>query len=212
VTGTSTSLPARSVPASLVEWAVAARALPGELESGDLHVIELFPDGVLVAVIDALGHGPEAASVARLAASTLHTHASSSVATIVQLCHQELRSTHGAVMSVVSLNAGDATISWLGVGNVDGYVIRADRTTRPRREAIVPRGGVVGYQLPTLRPATIAVQPGDTLVLATDGIVSGFIEGTLLGSPQQVADHILFRYGKTTDDALVLVARYDGAR
>lgn len=199
------------VPAELIEWAVAARALPGERESGDLHVVEPFPGGILVAVIDALGHGEVAASAARLAGATLHAHASASLPTLVERCHQHLRPTRGVVMSVASFNARDATITWLGIGNVDGYLIRADMTTKPTREAIVVRGGVVGYQLPTLRPSTITVWPGDTLVMATDGIASGFIEGQCAGLPQQVANEILERYGKTTDDALVLVARYDGA-
>jgi hypothetical protein len=49
------------------------------------------------------------------------------------------------------------------------------------------------------------------LVLATDGIGSDFHgEMPLGGRPQDAADYILGRYGKKTDDALVLVARYVG--
>ena len=48
-------------------------------------------------------------------------------------------------------------------------------------------------------------------VLATDGIKSGFsdtLELTL--GVQDLADDIVRRFGKTSDDALVLVARYLG--
>jgi negative regulator of sigma-B (phosphoserine phosphatase) len=203
--------PSASVPAGLIEWAVAARPLAGELESGDLHVVEPFPGGVLVAVIDALGHGRDAASVARLAAATLHAYAPESVETLIQRCHRDLRSTRGVVMSLASFNARSATLTWVGVGNVDGYLVRADLTATRRREAIVAGGGVVGFQIPTLRPATIAVTPGDTLVLATDGIAGNFIEGHRRAPSHEVANDILARYGKRTDDALVLVARYEGA-
>jgi hypothetical protein len=58
---------------------------------------------------------------------------------------------------------------------------------------------------------SIPVAPGDLLLLATDGIRSGFAEGLRLDqSPQQLADHILARDVKGTDDALVVVARYLG--
>jgi hypothetical protein len=71
--------------------------------------------------------------------------------------------------------------------------------------------GVVGLQLPPLRDFGIPVARGDTLILATDGIRGGFAEGlTLEGTPQQLADRILARDDKGTDDALVLVARYVG--
>jgi hypothetical protein len=41
--------------------------------------------------------------------------------------------------------------------------------------------------------------------------VRGFIDALPVeGSPQQLADHILARFGTSTDDALVLVARYLG--
>ena len=41
-----------------IEWGVATRALPGQAESGDRHLVQRFPDGVLAAVVDGLGHGP----------------------------------------------------------------------------------------------------------------------------------------------------------
>ena len=59
------------------------------------------------------------------------------------------------------------------------------------------------------RPVEIAIEPGDTLIFATDGIRSGFT-GDLPqnGSAQEMADTIFQEYGRGTDDALVLVARY----
>jgi phosphoserine phosphatase RsbX len=72
-------------------------------------------------------------------------------------------------------------------------------------------GGVVGYQLPRLRPSEIPVAPGDTLILATDGVEHGFADGLdLLQPPQELADGILAGHGRGSDDALVLVARYLG--
>ena len=35
-----------------VEWGVAAKALPGQRESGDLYLVEEIPEGWLFAVVD----------------------------------------------------------------------------------------------------------------------------------------------------------------
>jgi len=35
--------------------------MPGQAVSGDMHLVRPFEDGVLVALVDGLGHGEEAA-------------------------------------------------------------------------------------------------------------------------------------------------------
>lgn len=199
-----------ALTAGLIEWGVASVALPGEVESGDLHVVAPFPDGVLVAVIDGLGHGAEAAAAARVAAVTLQEHAHEPVISLVRRCDQSLRATRGAVIGLVSFSARNNSLTWLAVGNVEGFLIRNSAGDRPR-ETVLQRAGVVGYSLPPLRADVIEVGPGDTLVLATDGMRSGFAEGLSPGaSPQHLADHVLGQFSKGADDALVLVARYKG--
>jgi serine phosphatase RsbU (regulator of sigma subunit) len=119
--------------------------------------------------------------------------------------------TRGVVMSLAFFNAQDSTLTWVGVGNVEGMLVRADAKAHPARESVLLRGGVLGYELPPLRASVIPVFRGDTLILSTDGIRHGFAEElTLRDSPQQIADRILAHSGKGTDDALVLVARYLG--
>jgi negative regulator of sigma-B (phosphoserine phosphatase) len=219
----------------LIEWGVAAQAFAGQVESGDQYLIEPFPNGVLVAVVDGLGHSDGAVAVAKTAVATLEGHAHESVISLLERCHKGLRGSRGVVMSLASFNGRDGTMTWLGVGNVEGLLLRADGRASPaceqpvlsKVEGLLLRGGVVGYKLPTLRPAVIPVTRGDTLIFATDGIRSGFTEGlgpepassracrgveglTLGHAPQQTADRILAQYGRGTDDALVLVARYSG--
>jgi alkanesulfonate monooxygenase SsuD/methylene tetrahydromethanopterin reductase-like flavin-dependent oxidoreductase (luciferase family) len=47
------------------------------------------------------------------------------------------------------------------------------------------------------------------MILTTDGLREGFADHTNRhDSPRQIADWILDHYGRGTDDALVLVARY----
>ncbi len=193
-----------------VTWGLAGSALEGE--SGDLHVVAGFPHGVLVAVIDGLGHGPEAATAAKEAAWILESQPGEPIPDLVQRCHEGLRRTRGAVMSLASFNSQGSSMTWMGVGNVEGILLRAGLAAQPARESISLRGGVVGYQLPALRPSAVPISPGDTLILASDGIRSAFLSGLRIqGSPQQIAEAILARYARGTDDALVLVARYEGA-
>jgi len=200
------------MPPMPIEWAVAGRALRGEIESGDLHLVAAFPGGALVAVADGLGHGPEAAAASRIAMSTLRRYPQDPLLTLMDQCHLELQRTRGAVLSLAAIDVASATLTWLGVGNVDGMLFRADRAGAPRRESLPRRGGVVGYQMPPLRTTTLAVAFGDVLIFATDGISSIYsAESPIDLDPQAAADRILDRYGKDADDALVLVARYTGA-
>ena len=114
-------------------------------------------------------------------------------------------------MSLASCSAVTRTMTWLGVGTVKGVLLcpvgRGDRT----RERLLLRGGVVGYNLPTLRPSALPIARGDTLILATDGLRSALVEDLVLGDPpQQMADALLDLHRRGTDDAMVLVARYIG--
>jgi negative regulator of sigma-B (phosphoserine phosphatase) len=194
-----------------IDWAVAGRALAGESVSGDIHAVVATATGALVAAVDGLGHGSEAAAAAEVAAETVEISADQPVAEIVLRCHAALRRTRGAAVSVASFDATHGTMTWTGIGNVEGTLYRASPNARPTREALLLRGGVVGYSLPKPRTATLPVSPGDTLIFTTDGIGNGFRRDSMPDGPvQALADDILLRYGRSLDDALVLVARYVG--
>ncbi len=194
-----------------IEWGVATLTLPGQAESGDRYVVKPFPDGVLVAAIDGVGHGHEAATASKIAVTTLEMYSDESVLALLRRCHEELKKTRGVVLSLASYNVRESAMTWLGVGNVEGRLLRADPQAQPRQESLLLRGGVVGGQLPNPYASLVPVARGDTLSFATDGVRSDFSEGLTVGeAPQRTADRILARYGKHTDDALVLVARYVG--
>lgn len=192
---------------ALPDWGVATMSYPGESESGDWYVVTPFTDGVLVAVVDGLGHGPHAAIATRLATVTLEQFAHEPPEQLLLRCNEVLRPTRGAAISLASFDRQRRTMTWLGVGNVLGKLARAGPANDARIDRLVARGGVVGSHLPQLQPEVIAVAPSDLLVFATDGVRWGF--GELLpshtGSPQPLADRILQRYATYTDDALVLV-------
>lgn len=198
-------------PRPLVEWGAAAVPLEGQTDSGDRCVIRAFRGGVLVAALDGLGHGEEAAVAANTAVEVLERHAGEALVELVRRCHQELRGTRGVVMSLALFHAAERRMSWVGVGNVAGVVLRASGADGQRRTTLLAPGGVVGYQLPVLRPEVVELAAGDTAIFATDGVEWHFAPGpTPLGPPERIAERILTRYAKGNDDALVLVVRYLG--
>jgi hypothetical protein len=114
-------------------------------------------------------------------------------------------------MTLASVDVLDNTVTWMGVGNVEARLFRAESETSYPCEHILLRSGLIGLQLPALQASMMPLAPGDLLVFATDGIRVGFEGGVKLTDPvQQIADAILSRYFKGTDDALVLVVRYSG--
>ena len=195
-----------------IEWAVAELAREGQSESGDRYLTLTTADGGLVAVVDGLGHGAEAASAAKTAVRALERGAHRPLVQLLRDCHQSLIGTRGAVVSAAAFAWRAETMTWLGVGNVEGVLLRAPASGGARIETLLVRGGVVGVHLPPLAAEVVSIRRGDTLILATDGVRSGFLDGALpYLEPRALADHVLARWGTPTDDALVLVVRYLGA-
>lgn len=196
-----------------IEWGIATRCRPGEAMSGDLAVVNLLPEGALVAGIDGLGHGSEAARAARKAAAVMRERPSQDLVRLVQRCHRALRGTRGAAISLAFVSALESRMTWLGVGNVEGRLLSGDpATTRPKGSLALGRG-VPGHELPAVRAATLTMQPGDVLLLATDGVDARFADSLeLLGSSQTISERILSEHWKPPDDALVVVVRYLGPR
>lgn len=197
----------------LAEYGVAKFVLPGQVESGDHHLICSNQGGILIAAIDGIGHGEEAAKAAKTAASILGTYVDEPIVSLVERCHDELRLTRGVVLSLAVIDASRGMMTWLGIGNIQGVLMRAGARGGTVQEMLLLRGGVVGSQLPPLQATVLPVVQGDTLFFVTDGVRGEFIETlSALESPPRAAGRILERYQSGKDDALVLVVRLTGIR
>jgi serine phosphatase RsbU (regulator of sigma subunit) len=196
-----------------LEYGFAVSAVPGHGESGDLHLVRCTKSGILLAAIDGLGHGQQAADAAKLAISVLRSGLDEPVISLVERCHDKLKKTRGVVLSLASIDPDQGMMTWLGVGNVHGVLMRANGAKGPTRETLLLRGGVVGAQLPPMQAAVLPIARGDTVYFATDGIRNEFSEDLIaLENPQRAADRILEQFQSGMDDALVLVARLTGVR
>lgn len=193
----------------VVEWSVASRALPGQSVSGDLHIVAPCEQGVLLGVVDGLGHGDEATAAARIATAVLEQHAGEPVMSLVQHCHRALQRTRGVVMTLVALDAREQTLSAIGIGNVETVISRADPQAKPRHESVLLRGGVVGYQLPAMQTSVMPIAPGDMVVFGTDGVREDFSElVNPADAPARVVERIMANKFRGTDDGLVLACKY----
>jgi serine phosphatase RsbU (regulator of sigma subunit) len=178
--------------------------------SGDLHVA-VQRERLVVAVIDGLGHGSDAAVAAGRAAEVVETHPDERPEELLRRCHETLRSTRGAAITIASIDAAAGELVWLGVGNVQATLLRAHPAPAGAREWVPLRGGVVGYLMPSLRPGTVRLERDDVLIIATDGVRPVFGDWPGPGEPPaNVAAGILADQSRNTDDALVFVARYRG--
>jgi phosphoserine phosphatase RsbX len=196
---------------SRLELGIAERALPGEYRSGDRAVFAAYEGGALVAAIDGLGHGSGAAEASAVAAEVLTAHPDDEPAHLLDACHAAMSRTRGAVMTLAWFDLGEGRLSWTGVGNVEGRLVHAGAGVGGMgpTEGALTKGGVVGYNLPSIRVTSTELLAGDVMVLATDGIDSGFAEAIVAGgSAQDIADRILTEHGKQGDDALAVVVRY----
>jgi negative regulator of sigma-B (phosphoserine phosphatase) len=194
---------------SQLELGIAERALPGEPRSGDRAVLAAYDGGALVAAIDGLGHGFDAAHAADVAAAVMAERPDEDPDRLIEACHRALARTRGAVMTLAWFDLVGESMIWTGVGNVEGRLVHASAGPRAPTQGALTKGGVVGYNLPSIRVTGTDLEDGDVLVLATDGIDSGFAQAIVAGgAAQDIADRILAAHGKASDDALVVVVRY----
>jgi hypothetical protein len=196
----------------IVEWSVRSRTLPGERLCGDRCLVMEVWEGVLVAVIDGIGHGEEAAKAAQCAVETIQAHADRSFSLLLQQCHSNLQKTRGVVMSLAYLD-DQRTMTWMGVGNVEGRLIRGTQYTA-KSESLLLRTGIIGGDsdtLPTFYPRGLALVRGDLLIMATDGIKNDFETNLdIAAGPRRIAEGLIATKSKPNDDALVFVGRYMG--
>jgi hypothetical protein len=195
-----------------LEWGASSRAKSEGAPIGDAWALLPRRDGHLVVALDALGHGPDAATCAALACSILASNPDQTPQRLLKECHLGLRGTRGVALSLATIDERNSTLSWLAVGNVQSWLGRRGATGWLRLEPLLLRPGIVGRTLPAVTAETVPLAPGDTLVLATDGVDAALAQDfATASSPQRQADHLLERHFRGDDDGLVLIAVYRGS-
>jgi phosphoserine phosphatase RsbX len=197
-----------------MEWAVASRPRPGEHVCGDQSIATGIGGGAaLFGVLDGLGHGPAAATAALTAVDALRSARSERLEVLVQLCHRMLGGTRGVAMTVARIDFQPGQLSWTGIGNVSANLVAKTISGTQVRSSARLTGGIVGYRIPEISPAQVVpIRTGDLLVIVSDGITEDHLDHIDFAAPAiDIAEQILSKHAKETDDALVLAARHRGA-
>jgi len=170
----------------------------GEVVSGDAVLVRREPAAVLVAMIDVLGHGSEAAKVASLAVKHLETAPLGRAAALMLGLHEALRGTRGAAATLCVIRNG--RIDGCGVGNVE---VPVQGSALP----ILLTPGIIGHRLHRLREFDGRLVAGDRLICFSDGISSQVQLGDLRElSPRDACGVVMQRHRRKHDDASVLIA------
>ena len=90
-------------------------------------------------------------------------------------------------MTLAWFDLVEEEISWAGVGNVEARLVRGAAVFGDRHDSALVLGGVVGYNLPAVRPTRMDLMPGDAVAFATDGIEADYSSSLTPGLPAAAA-------------------------
>jgi negative regulator of sigma-B (phosphoserine phosphatase) len=190
----------------VLEHSSRIRPCQGEYLSGDAVVVRPLEQGLFVAIVDVLGHGPEAHELTHVIDAYLARYGSADVSGLMTRLHQHLKGTRGAAVGLCAIDAASGRIDYAGIGNT---VMRRFGKVETR---LVSQDGVLGQNMRTPLHQTLQLNPGDLIVLYTDGVSDRFTSndypGVLRHAPKEVASNIVQRFGKGHDDAACIAVRY----
>ena len=189
-----------------IDCAFFGRPCLGERVSGDTAVVGQRDGVIFTAIVDGLGHGPEAHAVARKSEDFLRTSWSPDVVATMRGLHEELKGTRGAVAGLGALDIAAGTLRYTGVGNT------TLRRFGPRTAHLYSVEGIVGDRIRDPVEQTLDLAGSDVVVLHTDGVQERFkaeeYRPLLYQSARSAARNIVHHFGKTYDDATCIVLRY----
>lgn len=189
-----------------LSYGLIHQAVVGEQTCGDAYLMLDRGTFALVAVADGLGHGPEAEAASSKAIAYLESHAHMAPQQLMEGCHQALRGTRGAVLAIARIERENRQVIHSGLGNIETRIVTAEKVYHP-----VTVHGIVGHQARKFRSESFPFQPGDLLLMHSDGISDRFELSTKARSRdlQLLASQIAHEHGRHHDDQLLLIVRDD---
>jgi hypothetical protein len=240
------------VEAASLKLAALTRPFPGETHNGDAYFLAAVgrdgaslraaasdptvatgrepetvhfgeEDKVLLAVVDGVGHGPDAAAVTTRILACLRANLRLEPAPLLQECHRAVEHSRGAAVGIALLDPAASQVRFVGVGNIKMQLLSRDLTqvaisipdcppSGVKIQTFVANSGIVGYRLPTrLLEDSCNHAAGDLVGMWSDGMASGFDlwnvpdVGDL--TPEKIVESAFDSFRRGGDDATLVVAR-----
>lgn len=170
----------------------------GETVSGDEVVFSRQADYILVGIIDGLGHGKKAATVAQSMRDYFHSFHDLAVDTLLSKAHEAFKGSQGAVVALAKIyNNGQA--EYIGIGNIEARIINTNRNA-----ILLSRDGALGIRSRKIEAINWKMEANEILVLYSDGISSQMLKTNTHGLPfiRSTADvqKTIEAFGKAHDD------------
>lgn len=206
ITGRGTAVFSRFSGAAQPPYSVVNIPFPGEIECGDAFLGVPGHQRSLYMVVDGLGHGAGASEAATEARSTVLANRTQALTDIITVTHDALKKTRGAAMSLACVDHSKQVVTYAGVGNISGSIIKGT-TTR----SMVSQNGTLGAALPTVQEFTYPYETDSLLLMFSDGVnsrssLSGY--PGIQSRPLPLIAGLLYRdFSRRRDDATVLLAK-----
>ena len=206
-------------------YTIAAGAAPRGTIAGDYFDFSRHGEALRVTVADAMGKGTGPALVAATVRASLRTAPERplavAVADVDRLLEEDLGDTSMFVTAVVAeLRPSTGALDVIDAGHSLAFVIRADGSWTSLRSTNLPLGMGMGAVDPR-EPVTTTLQPGDTFICCSDGLLDVLDTDDPFGHVQRVLADLgphgavkeALRLAKAderaTDDITVVVVRRD---
>ncbi len=169
----------------------------------------------ILCIADGLGHGKYAEKAAKAALTYVAHHRTEPLSEIFSGCNRDIRDTRGVAMGIAVIDKKVRTLTYAGVGNTRIVILRSADSKESARKTLYLKNdfGIVGGGYKRLGPETVKFMPGDMVIMYTDGVkelidLSGYDEG-LRADAGKLAERIIEDWSRDTDDAAVLIYRFD---
>jgi len=191
---------------SILNCGTVTLPFTGEEVNGDGWGTRKFGNCVAFMVVDGLGHGHGAAEAAREAEHILSEVQESTPTAILRDCHDALKKTRGAAMSVAVLDTEKQLLHFAGVGNVAAAIVSPAGS-----RSLTAYNGTLGHQTYKIREFDYPWNSDSILVMHSDGLNTRWnlndYPGIWNKQPALIAGLLYRDFVRGRDDVTVLVAK-----
>jgi serine phosphatase RsbU (regulator of sigma subunit) len=164
-------------PPRVPGYDIAGISAPASATCGDYYDFIELPDGRLaLGIADVSGHGVGAALIMTSMRAYIRSLTSTGApperlaVEVNRLLHADLDESHYVTMILTFLDTRSGTLTWINLGHPTGYVLDSSGARKlDLSSTCLPLGLLPDITCPL--GSSITLEPGDTLVLLTDGIL-----------------------------------------